>query len=67
MSPGAHSLTARRGGYLAKNDYVRDSLYSGHELRAHPRHYATAQISYIHPRGLSLTPSREIAPTGYCV
>ena len=52
---------------LAKNDYVRDARYGGHELPGAPRHYGTAELSYVHPAGLTVTPSIEIVPSGYYV
>ena len=52
---------------LAKNDYVRDARYTGHELPGAPRHYGSAELSYIHPSGLTITPSVEVVPSGYFV
>jgi iron complex outermembrane receptor protein len=52
---------------LAKNEYVRDSSFGGHELPGAPRHYGTAELSYIHPSGITISPSIEIVPTGYYV
>jgi iron complex outermembrane receptor protein len=52
---------------LAKNEYVRDSVFSGRELPGAPRHYGTAELSYIHPSGITISPSIEIVPTGYFV
>ncbi|MFL5561554.1 MAG: TonB-dependent receptor domain-containing protein [Gemmatimonadaceae bacterium] len=52
---------------LAKNSYVRDAEFSGHELPGAPRHYGTAELSYVHPSGFTLTPSIEIVPEGYYV
>jgi iron complex outermembrane receptor protein len=52
---------------LAKNEYLRDAAFSGHELPGAPRHYGTAQLSYVHPTGITISPSIEIVPTGYFV
>jgi len=52
---------------LAKNEYVRDAQYAGNELPGAPRHYGTAELSYIHPAGLTITPSIEVVPSGYYV
>ena len=52
---------------LAKNEYVRDAKFAGNELPGAPRHYGTAELSYTHPSGLTITPSIEVVPSGYYV
>ena len=52
---------------LARNEYVRDARDAGHELPGAPRHYGSVELSYIHPSGLTVTPSIEVVPSGYYV
>ena len=52
---------------LARNEYLRDARHAGHELPGAPRHYGSAELSYIHPYGLNITPSIELVPGGYYV
>jgi iron complex outermembrane recepter protein len=60
-------LVLRASYTLAKNEYVRDAADAGHELPGAPRHYGSAELSYSHPSGLTITPSIEVAPSGYYV
>jgi iron complex outermembrane recepter protein len=52
---------------LARNEYIRDARHGDHELPGAPRHYGSVELSYIHPSGLSVTPSIEVVPSGYYV
>ena len=52
---------------LARNEYGRDVRDTGHELPGAPPHYGSAELSYIHSCGLSITPSIEVVPSGYYV
>ncbi|NUS96790.1 MAG: TonB-dependent receptor [Gemmatimonadaceae bacterium] len=57
-----------QGSYTyARYEYVRDPDFAGHEIPGAPRHYASAQLTYVHPAGLSITPSIELAPVAYFV
>ena len=40
---------------------------TGNELPGAPRHYGTVELSYIHPSGITISPSMEVVPSGYYV
>jgi iron complex outermembrane receptor protein len=52
---------------FARNEYVEDPRFAGHELPGAPRHYGSVQLSYVHPSGLTIAPSIEAAPSAYYV
>ena len=57
-----------QGSYTwARYLYLRDPSFAGHEIPGAPRHYGSAQLTYAHPAGLTITPSVEIAPAAYFV
>ncbi|HEX8848860.1 MAG TPA: TonB-dependent receptor [Gemmatimonadaceae bacterium] len=68
----AHGATSDRITYQASYTYarylyLRDATFAGHEIPGAPRHYASAQLTYVHPAGLTITPSIEVAPAAYNV
>jgi iron complex outermembrane receptor protein len=57
-----------RGAYtLARYQYVADPRYQGKEIPGAPRHYVSAEVTYIHPSGFSLAPAVEWVPEGFFV
>ena len=63
----ADQLVLHASYTLARNEYLRDSSFAGNELPGAPRHYGTAELSYIHPSGITISPSIEVVPSGYYV
>ncbi|HEX2780776.1 MAG TPA: TonB-dependent receptor, partial [Gemmatimonadaceae bacterium] len=64
---GRDQLSTHLSYTLSRNRCVRDSRYEGRELPGAPRHYLSAQLTYLHPSGLSIAPSVELAPSAYYV
>ena len=60
-------LTARATYTYGRYTYVRDSAYAGHDIPGAPRHYASAELAYTHPMGLTVAPTIEWVPSAYFV
>jgi len=66
-SDGGDGVTLEGSYTYGRNRFVKDSVFSGNQIPGVPEHVVHAAVRYLHPSGLTVTPSVEWVPAAYFV